>query len=644
MEPDRQTAAAPSEPIAELVIRFEDWTRRVPFGSEPLELGRAEDCGLPLPDRKLSRHHCRLTPQDNGWLLEDLGSRAGTLLAGALLTEPALLRPGQAFQIGSTHVLLQPRPSGRSVLSGDLLRDQRNVELLLRTVDDLYGTASLEELLRTIVDRAILLAGGDRGAILLAGPGETLEAGVARDSGGRDLPPEQTLTRSLPARALKTGGAVVLTDAQDPGQRHDATPSVLLGGLRSVLCAPLPGPDKNVGVLYVDGSKSAEDFGPAELAAFEALAVHGALAIERARFREETERREREARQKLEAENTALRVRLEAAPPIGQSEPMRRVLDLVRRFAPTDATVCLTGETGTGKEVIARYLHQLSSRSRGPFVVVDCGALPEGLIESELFGHQQGAFTGAVGARKGLFREAQEGTVFLDEVGELPLELQTRLLRVLQERSVQPLGSSVRVPIDVRVVCATHRDLRQRVAEGAFREDLYYRLGALQVPIPPLRERGEDILLLARHFLNRFAASYGIGVSGFTREAVEALYAHEWRGNVRELEHRVQRAILLASPPFVTRQDLDLEGGWAGSVALPVAGGSTLPALQQARGEVTERFERAYLEELLRQAQGSMEQASSIAGVSRQLLHRLLRRYGLDRRQFAEGPGPEAKA
>jgi transcriptional regulator with GAF, ATPase, and Fis domain len=622
------------EAAAELVIRFDGWTRRVPLGAAPVVLGRSGDCDVSLPDPKLSRRHCRIAPAESGWLVEDLDSRAGTFLGGVRLEGPAAWRPGEELQIGTTR--LQLKPAGASVLSGDPLRDERNVEVLLKTIGELHGTEGTAEVLRTIVDRAILVAGGDRGALLLTGPGGSLEVAVARRSGGRELPPEQVLTRSIPDRALETGRAVLLTDVEEPAQRQETPESVLRSGLRSVLCVPLPGPDGRLGVLYVDGSRPAEDFGPADLAAFEALAAHGALAIERARLREERERRQEETRQRLEAENAALKTQLQAPSPIGESPAMRQAVELVRRFAPSDATVCLTGETGTGKEVIARHLHSVSLRASGPFVVVDCGSIPAGLIESELFGHEERAFTGAGAARKGLFREADGGTVFLDEIGELPLDLQTRLLRVLQERTVQPVGGSTRVPVDVRVVCATNRDLGQRVSDGAFRQDLYYRISVLTVAIPPLRDRGDDVLLLARHFLARFAAAYGIGVTGFTREAVEALYAHAWPGNVRELEHRVQRAVLLASPPFVTRRDLGLGGEGPAGAEAPAERDLALPPLPEARELANLRFERAYLEEALQRADGKVVEAAALAGVSQQLFRRLLKRHEIDRRR-----GPE---
>ena len=625
---------------AELILRYAGWSLRVPLGSAPIVLGRSGDCDVPLPDPALSRQHCRIAPSGAGWLVEDLGSRAGTFLDGLPLTGPSELAPGGTVQIGSTQLRLERLADGESVLSGDRPRDERNVRLLLQTLGDLHASSSLDELLRTIVDRSIRIAGGRRGALLLADESGALEAVLARDAAGQDLPRDQGLTRSLPTRALESGRAVVLTDAEAPDQRSAATQSVFSEGLRSVLCVPLPGPKSGRGVLCVDGGQPAEGFGPADLATFEALAAQSALAIERARLREAHEQGLQAERRRLQAENAALKSRRKTSLPIGQSPAMLGTLDLVRRFARTDATVCLVGETGTGKEVIARYLHELSPRASGPFVVIDCGAIPAGLIESELFGHVAGAYTGATVARKGLFRDAAGGTVLLDEIGELRLDLQTRLLRVIQERTVQPVGSSERVPVDVRVVCATHRDLQRQVQEAAFRQDLYYRISGLSVPIPPLRHRDADVLLLARHFLTRFGLDYGIAVTGFTREAVEALGEYAWPGSVRELEDRIQRAVLLASPPYVTRSDLGLGRPVESEAQGPAERDLGLPKLQDARAAATRRFERAYLEEALQRSGGKMARAAASAGVSRQMFRRLLIRHGIDWRRYRErAPG-----
>ncbi|MEM7352682.1 MAG: sigma-54 dependent transcriptional regulator, partial [Acidobacteriota bacterium] len=301
-----------------------------------------------------------------------------------------------------------------------------------------------------------------------------------------------------------------------------------------------------------------------------------------------------------------------------------------------EATICLTGETGTGKEVMARHLHRLSGRAERPFIVVDCGALPESLIESELFGHEQGAFTGASRARRGRLREADGGTVLLDEIAEVPLTLQPRLLRFLQHQVVHPIGGQP-VPLDVRIVCATHRDLEEMVAREAFRQDLYYRLAVLTIEVPALRQRGQDVLLLAEHFLARCQGDAEGRVRGFTHEAREALRAHSWPGNVRELEHRIQRGILLAAAPFITHLDLGLgdeheDGAPAADVAL-----DPLPA---ARAQANARFERAYLEQALSRAEGSVSRAATLAGVSRQVIHALIKRHGIERGRFERSDRP----
>jgi Nif-specific regulatory protein len=613
---------SPDMPL-ELALDLHGWHYRVPLGREPLLLGRSAECTVAIPDPDVSRRHCRILPDGHGgWLVEDLGSTAGTVLEGQPLgAGPVPLAPGARLVIGGTTASVRPR-------TGDSERGVRHLDIVLRSVGDLYGSEDLGALLRTIVDRTLSVAGGERGALLLAAPGRGLEVVVARTSEGLDLPLDQSLTRSLPERALRTQTPVVLTDTEAPGQRTDTPQSVFRGGLRTVLCVPLPGPGSPLGVLYVDGRRPAEDFGPDELAVFEALAVHGAVAIERSRLRQEQVRRELEEKQRLKSENAALRARLGAGAPIGQSPAMIHALALASRVAPSDATVCLLGETGTGKEVLARHVHGQSGRAKGPFVVVDCGSIPESLIESELFGHKKGAFTGAGDSRPGRFREAGGGTVFLDEIGELPLAMQPRLLRVLQEKTVQPLGASERLPVDARIVCATHRDLGKMVAEGRFREDLYYRLAVFTVPIPPLRERGEDVLLLAEHFLERYAAMFRTALSGFTRAASEALLAHPWPGNVRELENRVQRAVLLASPPFVGQAELGLGPGDAASES------ERLPGLQEARAAADARFERAYVEDVLRRTGGNVSRAAEQAGVSRQLLTRLISRHQIDRLRF----------
>ncbi|AKI99940.1 two component Fis family sigma54 specific transcriptional regulator [Archangium gephyra] len=313
---------------------------------------------------------------------------------------------------------------------------------------------------------------------------------------------------------------------------------------------------------------------------------------------------------------------------VGRSAAMQEAHRLLEQAARLDITVLLTGETGTGKELAARAVHLNSARREKPFVAVNCGALPAELVESELFGHGKGAFTGAAQAKAGLFEEAHGGTLFLDEVGELPLNAQVKLLRVLQEREVRRVGETRPVQVDVRVVAATHRDLRAAAAQGRFREDLFYRLNVFPVQLPPLRERKEDIPLLAAHLLDKHCKAMGRSLEGMTPEALRTLVGYPWPGNVRELENALMRAVAVATGPVVTERDLPQEVRERQEGALPGGAAKHLPyrdALDLAR----DRFSREYLTALLRDFEGNVTRAAEHAGIERESLHRLLKRYSI---------------
>ena len=313
---------------------------------------------------------------------------------------------------------------------------------------------------------------------------------------------------------------------------------------------------------------------------------------------------------------------------VGRSAAMQEAHRLLEQAARLDITVLLTGETGTGKELAARAVHLNSARREKPFVAVNCGALPAELVESELFGHGKGAFTGAAQAKAGLFEEAHGGTLFLDEVGELPLNAQVKLLRVLQEREIRRVGETRPVQVDVRVVAATHRDLRAAAAQGRFREDLFYRLNVFPVQLPPLRERKEDIPLLAAHLLDKHCAAMGRTLEGMSPEALRTLVGYPWPGNVRELENALMRAVAVATGPGVTERDLPPEVRERQEGSLPGGAAKHLPyrdALDLAR----DRFSREYLTALLRDFEGNVTRAAEHAGIERESLHRLLKRYSI---------------
>jgi two-component system response regulator AtoC len=321
---------------------------------------------------------------------------------------------------------------------------------------------------------------------------------------------------------------------------------------------------------------------------------------------------------------------------VGSSPRMREVYRLLEKAAAVDATVLLTGETGTGKELAARAIHAQSARSARRFVAVNCGALPGELVESELFGHARGAFTGAAGAKAGLFEEAQGGTIFLDEVGELPLPAQVKLNRAIQEKEVRRVGDTQPVAVDVRVIAATHRDLREEVKAGRFREDLFYRLHVFTVTLPPLRERAEDVPLLAVHFLGKHARALRRTLRGFAPEAMRRLTAHAWPGNVRELENVIERAVAVAGGDVIGPDDLPPELADSPAPA-PAPGALAAMPYKDAVEDARDRASRDYLVALMSEFGGNVTRAAERAGMERESLHRLLRKYGLRSDDFKDG-------
>ncbi|RUM30662.1 MAG: sigma-54-dependent Fis family transcriptional regulator [Aquifex sp.] len=304
---------------------------------------------------------------------------------------------------------------------------------------------------------------------------------------------------------------------------------------------------------------------------------------------------------------------------VAQSPVMKRVVEIAKRVANFDTTVLITGESGVGKEVLARYIHNKSRRKEKPFIAVNCACIPENLLEAELFGYEKGAFTGAYTSKKGLIEEANGGTLFLDEVGELPLSLQPKILRFLQEKELKPLGSTKVKKVNVRVICATNRNLEDLVKEGKFREDLYYRLNVIRIHIPPLRERKEDILPLALFFIKKLSKKYGIQEKKLSPSAVKELLSYEWKGNVRELENVIERTLLLTEGDTIEKIFLDVP-----FLERCESKKYTLKPYKQAK----EEFERDYLKKLMEISEGNISKASRISGKTRAEIYRLLKKYG----------------
>ena len=322
----------------------------------------------------------------------------------------------------------------------------------------------------------------------------------------------------------------------------------------------------------------------------------------------------------LEAENRELRHRTPAGGfegMLGTSPRMQDVFAAVRKVATVDAPVLLTGESGTGKEIAARAIHQLSARAVAPFVPINCAAIPETLLESELFGYEKGAFTGAHAQRRGRIETAHGGTLFLDEIGELPTALQVKLLRFLQDRRLERLGGRGSIAVDVRVITATNADLTRLMAEGRFREDLFYRIGVVSIAMPPLRDREDDVFVIAEALLRQFTTEAGKKASGFSKDAMAAMRAHAWPGNVRELENRVRRAAVMTEGPRITAADLELGGATA--------------ATRQGLRELRAGLERDTVRAALKRNRGNVSQTATELGISRPTLYSLLAKFGIDR-------------
>jgi transcriptional regulator with GAF, ATPase, and Fis domain len=364
---------------------------------------------------------------------------------------------------------------------------------------------------------------------------------------------EEALPRSVLQYVVRTKEGVLLHDAS--GQNSIWVDEYIREHRsRSVLCLPLLKQTRLLGVLYLENSLTPHAFTPARMAALKLLASEAAMSIENTRLYADLQ--EREARittlkDQLYRENLALRDEVDRTSMfeeiVGSSNTLKSVLSRVGKVAPTDSTVLITGETGTGKELIARALHKRSQRSGRAFVSVNCAALVPGLISSELFGHEKGAFTGAMQRRLGRFELADGGTIFLDEVGDLPLDTQVALLRVLQEREFERVGGAQTVHVDVRVITATNRDLTAAVANGTFRQDLFYRINVFPIEVPPLRERADDILMLVEYFVQRYGTRAGKPFNSIAKKTLESLQQYDWPGNIRELQNVIERSVIVSA-------------------------------------------------------------------------------------------------
>jgi len=626
----------------------------------PIRIGRGADNDLVLPDRSVSRHHCTLVDDAGTRRVIDHGSSNGTLVNGRAV-EDEVLRSGDLLRVGSVDLLFLDVAEDR-VPPGDALRLQReeNRDLwkLLRLNREILRETERPRLLRKIVDTAVALTRAERGFLVLF-EGEGLAFATARDHRRRDIErPRDAVSAGILREVRESGRPVCTTDAaEDP--RFEARGSVVGLMLRSVVCVPLRlGASEVLGGLYIDNRIRRGAFTTQDarlLSAFAdlaALAIRNTEALAESRRREAAIRRSHEAIRRLNldlraevdhASEQLAMARDESGKPlpelrypyrgiIGRSPAMQKVFRLLDRVIDSSVPILLVGESGTGKELIARVIHSQGPRKEARFVSQNCAAIPPTLLDSELFGHEKGAFTGAEARSPGLFETAHGGTLFLDEVGDMSPEMQKRLLRVLQEGEIRKVGGSEIQKIDVRLISATNRHLEELKDRGLFREDLYYRLNVVQVSLPPLRERREDIPILVDAFLEKIAREAGTGKRGITQDALQGLMEYAWPGNVRELENEIRKAVALSEG------EIGLGHLSARIRGLPatLAG----PAVQGGLGDATLRdvldgIEADLIRRALEECGWNRTRAAKRLGLSRPGLRKKMERLRVE----GEGPG-----
>jgi transcriptional regulator with GAF, ATPase, and Fis domain len=636
------SASAPPT-MASLRLRTEKGEERVLLTSEPLVIGRSPDCDLVLSDSRLSRKHARVEYRTLRYWIVDMGSQNGTYRNGVRI-RGAPLKPGDVLTLGSTTVIFEAAaedPDAHAVTL-PIKKESRTVDegftLLASLTAQINRDPTSPDLFMDLVDAAVQLTGGQRGFLILCHR-DGMQFAAARGIEKSELDrPEFEVSWSIAVKVGTEGEPLLTMNAlSDP--RFENLASVEQLGLRSVLCVPVRSASQILGVIYVDHRVEDSVFTGQDITLLRMFADQAAIAItnrnlvqslkEKAlqveslnqRLKHELHDRDEtisSLRHSLDAQGGDAYFEYEAI--VGASKAITDLKQLLRKVSPSEFTVLIEGESGTGKELVARCIHRNSTRFRQPFVTINCATIPETLLENELFGHVRGAFSGADRPRKGLFEAAHKGTLFLDEVSEMTPAMQSRLLRVVQDGEVRPVGGKDAIRVDVRIVAASNRDLAGMVASGEFREDLFYRLRVLTVPVPPLRRRREDLPTLIEHFLSQ--ACGGAPIPPVPAGMMAAFEAYRWPGNVRELENQIRRLLVMG------------EGG-LDEALLPehILDSCSDPSVSHSEvqdlGELVEAIEVREITRALARADGNKSRAAELLGITRFTLQRKLDKYGL---------------
>ncbi len=542
-----------------------------------------------------------------------IGSTELTFGSGtAPLAAPALSKGGSRDSISQN-------PDAATVEQpGTVSRDMAALKRLTLFSEKLLGTYELDKLLEGLMDEVIEVTRADKGFLILMESNQ-LRVKVARNISRENIEDAvERVSDSIVAKVVRTQKPLIISDALDDPE-FNASESVVNLKLLSVMCAPLQHKGEIFGLIYLGNDRLVNRFETKSLETLTIFSAQASLLLQNAILVNE-----------LKLDNVELKKKLEDqqyGDIVGSAQAMREVYKRVDKISPTDISVLVTGETGTGKELIAREIHRRSPRAKGPFVTINCGAIPENLLESELFGHVKGAFTGAVATKPGKFQAAIGGTLFLDEIGEMPLQLQVKLLRALQEKVVYKVGDNRGEPVDIRVVCATNKNLEEEVKGNRFREDLYFRINVVTLKLPPLRERGDDIVVLAKFFLSKYAREFNAKAKGFTPSCTVAMKKYGWPGNIRELENRLKKAVVLADKPLLTPEDLDLRPENLDPI-MPLA-------------LAKEEFQKRYINEVLERNNGNRTKTAKDLGVDPRTIFRHLEKLEAEKTGKVLAPDPE---
>jgi transcriptional regulator with GAF, ATPase, and Fis domain len=554
-----------------------------------------------LQGRGVASVHAWLRSSGKGVAIEAVGGERVSV--NGRRTESQLLQPGDVLDVGTVRLRFHVGQRSTDRLPGTMARESTLLAALASFADQVAGNDDVDQLLGSMLEAILSATEASRGVVLLLVDGKP-EVRLARHRDGRDRGP-LAVSDSIVARVLQTRQAVVVSDAMSD-REFNAAESVMDFRMCSVLCVPLLVRGELLGVIYLGNDNVVNLFTEEARDVATVFAAQAAMVLRNAILINELQLTNQNLTQQLQ--------RLNFGALVGASESMRGLFRKVEKVAGTEVSVLIEGETGTGKELVASEIHRRSNRAQGPFVVINCGAIPENLLESELFGHVRGAFTGAVATRDGKFQAAHGGTLFLDEIGEMPMALQVKLLRVLEDRKVARLGETTPRDVDLRVVAATNRNLAEEVKATRFREDLYYRLNVVRLELPPLRERGEDVVLLARYFLKQQVDNGQARVTGFADDALRALQLHQWPGNIRELRNRIQKAVIFCDGGAITADELDLGELKAGVI--------------EPLNEAKETFARGYVRRVLELNGGNRAQAARDLDVDVRTIYRYLEREG----------------